>query len=38
MGYIGRDDELTEEELVDPRELDAPAPAEPAPVPQGVPA
>ena len=39
MGFIGRDDELTEEELVDPRELDAPAPAEaPAGVPQEVPA
>lgn len=38
MGYIGRDDELTEEELVDPRELDTPAPAEPPAVPEGVPA
>lgn len=41
MGFIGRDDELTEKELVLPDELECPgAPAEaPAqPVPQEVPA
>lgn len=40
MGYIGDDDELTEEILVRPDELEAPGPVEiPAePAPQEVPA
>lgn len=41
MGFIGREDQLEEIELVDPDELDAPAPSEAPvaePVPQAVPA
>ena len=38
MGFIGRDEELTEVELVPPDELESPTPAEAPAEPQVVPA